>query len=428
MKNSGDRLAQRLQAALGADTLSADPHELALHRVAGTVPAMVCLPHSAEQIAAALRICAESDASVVPWGGGTAMAIGNSPRRLDLIISTIRMNRLIDHDHANLTATVQSGISLARLQTGIHAQKQFAPFDAPSPERSTIGGIVSANLNGPKRSSYGNVRDLVIGMKLVLGSGEQIKAGGKVVKNVAGYDLCKLFTGSLGTLGILTEATVRLAPLPEQSATGIARGGLAQTSQLARELTNSKMLPTAVFLSRSPTVGSWRLAVSFEGFGDPVSRQIRELDSLAKQNGMAIEPQRAECEQLVWREIGDLPLQADRLVYRVTVPRSSVESVLGAVQSLLIGAAEPVLSADVVLGTIWIVAPANRTSADHFAELISLARQHCGHAVLFAAPPELKHGVEVWGPSPSTIALMHDVKQRFDPHGILNPGRFIGGL
>jgi glycolate dehydrogenase FAD-binding subunit len=428
MKISGDMLAQRLQAALGADTLSADPHELALHCVAGTVPAMVCLPHSAEQIAAALRICAESDASVVPWGGGTAMAIGNSPRRLDLIISTIRMNRLIDHDHANLTATVQSGISLARLQTALHAQKQFAPLDAPSPERSTIGGIVSANLNGPKRSSYGNVRDLVIGMKLVLGSGEQIKAGGKVVKNVAGYDLCKLFTGSLGTLGILTEATVRLAPIPEQSATGIAHGGLARASQLARELTNSKMLPTAVFLSGSPTVGSWRLAVSFEGFGEPVSRQISELDSLAKQNGMAIEPQRAESEQLVWREIGDLPLQADRLVYRLTVPRSSVESVLGAVQSLLIGAAEPVLSADVVLGTIWIVAPANRTSADHFAELISLARQHYGHAVLFAAPPELKHGVEVWGPSPSTIALMRDIKQRFDPHGILNPGRFIGGL
>jgi len=319
-------------------------------------------------------------------------------------------------------------MTLGALQTALGLQQQFAPFDAPYPERSTVGGIVAANLNGPKRSSYGNVRDLVIGMKVVLGNGEQIKAGGKVVKNVAGYDLCKLFTGSLGSLGILTEATVRVAPIPEQSATGMARGNLAQASQLAHELTNSRLLPTAVFLRGTPPDQSWNLAVSFEGFGETVGRQIRELDTLAKQNGMVLEAHRAETEQRVWREIGDLPLQADRLVYRVTVPRSSVESVLGAVQSLLIGAAEPVLSADVVLGTIWIVAPANRTSADHFAELISLARQHYGHAVLFAAPPELKHGVEVWGPSPSTIALMRDIKQRFDPHGILNPGRFIGGL
>ena len=428
MKISCEQLTQRLQAALGADALSTEPHELALHRVAGKLPALICLPHSAEQIAAALRICAESEASVVPWGGGTAMAIGNPPRRPDLVISTIRMNRMIEHDHANLTVTVQSGISLARLQIALGAQKQFAPFDAPFPERSTIGGIVAANLNGPKRSSYGSVRDLVIGMKVVLGSGEQIKAGGKVVKNVAGYDLCKLFTGSLGSLGILTEVTVRAAPIPEECATGIARGTLAQAEQLARELTDSKLLPTAVFLRCSPTDQSWRLAVSFEGFGETVGRQISELDSLAKQNGMAIETHRAESEQRVWREIGDLPLKADRLIYRVTVPRSSVAPVLGALQSSLIGVAEPALSADVVMGTIWIVAPANRTSADHFAALISLARQHHGHAVMFAAPPELQHGVEVWGPSPGTIALMRDIKQRFDPHGILNPGRFVGGL
>lgn len=428
MKISCEQLAQRLQAALGADALSAEPHELALHRVAGTLPGLICLPHSAEQVAAALRICAESEASVAPWGGGTAMAIGNPPRRLDLVISTIRLNRLIEHDHANLTATVQSGISLARLQTALGTQRQFSPFHPPFPERSTIGGIVAANLNGPKRSSYGNVRDLVIGMKVVLGNGEQIKAGGKVVKNVAGYDLCKLFTGSLGSLGILTEATVRVAPIPEQSATGMARGTLAQASQLAHELTNSRLLPTAVFLRGTPPDQSWNLAVSFEGFGETVGRQIRELNTLAKQNGMVLEAHRAETEQRVWREIGDLPLQADRLIYRVTVPRSSVAPVLSAVRSSLIGAAEPALSADVATGTIWIIAPANKTSAGHFAELISLARQHHGHAVLFTAPPQLNHGVEVWGPAPPTIALMRDIKQRFDPHGILNPGRFIGGV
>jgi len=428
MKMSREQLTERLQAALGADALSAQPYELELHRVAGKLPALVCLPHSAEQVAAALRICAEADASVVPWGGGTAMAIGNPPLRLDLIISTIRMNRLLEHDHANLTVTVQSGITLDALQMALASQKQFVPFDAPSPERSTIGGIVAANLNGPKRSSYGSVRDLVIGMKVVLGSGEQIKAGGKVVKNVAGYDLCKLFTGSLGSLGILTEATVRVAPIPEESATGVARGTLAQAAQLASELTHSKLLPSAIVLGHDSMDQCWQLAVCFEGFGETVGRQTCELDSLAMRNGMAIETHRAETEQRIWREIGDLPLHAERLIYRVTVPRRSVAPVLGAVQSSLIGAAEPALSADVAMGTIWIVTPANKTSAGHFAELISLAQQHHGHAVMFAAPPELKLGIEVWGPSLPTLSLMRDIKQRFDPHGIINPGRFIGGL
>jgi glycolate oxidase FAD binding subunit len=173
---------------------------------------------------------------------------------------------------------------------------------------------------------------------------------------------------------------------------------------------------------------SWQLAVCFEGFGETVGRQTSELDSLAKRNDMAIETHRAETEQRVWRDIGDLPLKAERLIYRVTVPRSSVAPVLGAVQSLLVGAAEPALNADVAMGTIWIVMPANKTSVGHFAKLIQLAQQHHGHAVMFSAPPELKLGVEVWGPSPPTISLMRDIKQRFDPHGILNPGRFVGGL
>ncbi len=425
---SHEQLAERLQANLGADALSAQPRELALHSVAGKLPALVCLPRSAEQIAAALRICAEAEANVVPWGGGTAMAIGNPPLRLDLVISTIRMNRLIEHDHANLTVTAQSGITLNALQTSLRPQKQFVPFDPPFPERSTVGGIVAANLNGPKRSSYGSVRDLVIGMKVVLGTGEQIKAGGKVVKNVAGYDLCKLFTGSLGSLGILTELTLRVAPVPERSATGIALGTLAQAVQLASDLANSKLLPAAVFIRNDLAEQNWQLAACFEGFIETVTRQLRDLDAMAQHLGMGMASPRAENQQRVWQDIRDLPLQPDRLAYRVTVPRSSVAEMVGAVQSWRTGAQDPAISADVAMGTVWIVTPANKINAGHFAKLILLVQQHRGHAVMFAAPPELKLGVEVWGPSPPTLSLMREIKQRFDPHGILNPGRFIGGL
>jgi glycolate oxidase FAD binding subunit len=428
MKISREQLSERLQAALGADTLSAEPDRLAAHRVAGKLPALVGLPHSAEQIATALAVCAEAAASVVPWGGGTAMAIGNPPLRVDVVLSTNHLNRLIEHDHANLTVTVESGIALGALQSALAPQKQFVPFDPPFAECSTIGGIIAANLNGPRRMSLGSVRDLVIGMKVVLGSGEQIKAGGKVVKNVAGYDMCKLFTGSLGTLGIITEATLRLAPFPEESATAIARGGLAPLLKLARELSDALLLPAAVFLANGDEKQNWQLAVRFEGFGSTVARQLSDLDSLARRNGLEIETMRAEAERPVWRAIVDLPMQADRIIYRVTVPANSVAPVLSALEGSFLGAAAPVISADALMGTVWIATAASKAGASHFAGLISLAQQHQGHAVMFAAPPELKLGIEVWGPSPPTISLMRAIKQKFDPMGLLNPGRFVGGL
>ncbi len=202
-----DQLMQHLQSALGSDAVSSETDTLALHRIDGITPRLVTTPASAEQVGAVLSACSESQATVIPWGGGTAMALGNPPRRADVVIKLGKLNRVIEHDSANLTVTAQCGMTLNALHSSLAAQKQFVPIDAPFPACATLGGIVAANLNGPRRSFYGSVRDLVIGMKVVLASGEPIKAGGKVVKNVAGYDMCKLFVGSLGTLGIITEVT-----------------------------------------------------------------------------------------------------------------------------------------------------------------------------------------------------------------------------
>jgi len=428
MKITADQLTRQLESELGAAAVSAEPGALAAHAVDGKVPALVCAPAAPEQLAAALGICSEAEAAVIPWGGGTAMAIGNPPRRADVIVKTHQLDRIIDHDHANLTVTVQSGIALTTLQAALAPQKQFAPFDAPLPERSTLGGIVAANLNGPRRSSWGSVRDLVIGMKVVLASGEQIKAGGKVVKNVAGYDMCKLFTGSLGSLGIITELTVRVAPVPERSATGVAWGSFEQAEKLAGETTNSRLLPAAVFLRNNAVEQHWRLAVSFEGFTETVARQLRELNSLAQRLGMRSETLGADNQQPVWQELRDSPLAAGQLVFRMTVPRKSLAQLIRALEISPSGAPAPAIVADMAMGTIWIVGAANQTFAGDFSQLISLAQQQRGHAVMFASPAELKQGVEVWGPAPPALALMREIKQKFDPMGLLNPGRFIGGL
>ena len=428
MKITHEQLAQKLQAVLGTDAVNAEANFRASHIVDGVTPALVCAPQNAEQIAAILRIASEAEASVIPWGGGTAIALGNPPRQADVIVKTAALNRVIEHDHANLTATVQSGITLDALQKALAPQNQFAPFDPPMAERSTIGGIVAANLNGPRRASYGSVRDLIIGMKVALASGDQIKAGGKVVKNVAGYDMCKLFTGSLGTLGFITEVTLRVAPIAASNATIVAVGSLMQVRQLAKALAASKLLPTAVFLSNHYTEESWQLSVAFEGFESTVARQLSDVASMALGVSMNAEQFRAEKHHGVWQEISDFPLQPNRLIYRVIVPRASVMEIVNIAKSWRADGQNPVIVADIVMGTVWIAQKANLESAEEFPRLIASAQQLHGHAVMFAAPSELKLAIDVWGPAPLSFPLMREIKQQFDPKGILNPGRFIGGL
>ena len=423
MKLTAEQLAQRLASELGADAVSLDADLLSSHRVDGKQPALVCTPDR-ESASAALRLCAEADAAITPWGGGSAMALGNPPRQVDVVLDTGRLNRVIDHDPANLTVTVESGITLTGLQSSLSAQRQFVPVDPPFPERSTVGGIVAGNLNGPRRSYYGSVRDLVIGMKVSLISGERIKAGGKVVKNVAGYDMCKLFVGSLGTLGVITEVTLRLAPLPESSETALASGTLAQAQKFADELLHSPLLPAAVVLLQDQVPERWQIAARFEGFVDTISRCRRDFAALADRLGMHAEFFGGEDQNEFWQARQNVPLQSERLVFRITLPRAEVFDFIPSIKNWH-GAA---ISADAAIGTVWLACHANKANALRFTELAGMMDNCGGHVIIFAAPSELKHGLEVWGPSPPTLPLMRRIKHQFDPAGLLNPGRFVGSL
>ena len=428
MKLSAHQLAQALSASIGADRVTAEKNVLADHAIDGVAPALTCTPATVEQLAAAVKVCAAALATIAPWGGGTAMSLGNPPRSLDVVIRTVRLNQVIEHDPANLTVTVQSGITLNALQKVIAATQQFVPFDAPLPERSTIGGIVAANLNGPRRASYGSVRDLVIGMKVVLASGEIVKAGGKVVKNVAGYDMCKLFTGSLGTLAIIAEVTLRVAPIPPNSATVIAIGSRAQAADLAGRLAGTKLLPTSTFIFNAGAAAHWQLAVSFAGFAEAVTRQVNDLGEQAQRLGMTQEIVDGARTRQYWQAIADLPVSQDRLVYRVTVPRDAVMRTIATIADWIKGEPAQTICADMAMATVWIVLPANQSALDLFPRLITLTLQQRGHAVIFTAPAQLKQATDVWGPATPAHALMGKIKQEFDPAGLLNPGRFVGGL
>lgn len=435
MKVSSDRVAQLFEAELGAGNVTGEPALLAAHKVDGRAPLLVCFPSTADQIAAALRVCSDASATVTPWGGGTAMGMGNAPRQVDVVIGLERLNLLVEHDQANLTATIQSGCRLAALQEILARQNQFLPFDPPAQARATVGGVVAANLNGPRRSHYGSVRDLVIGTKVVLASGEQVKAGGKVVKNVAGYDMCKLFVGSLGTLGIIAEVTVRMAPIPETTATLISKGTLPKVLELTSELSRSKLLPSAVFLlspepSKAEEMGQshWRVAVWCEGFEESVARHLHDAEEMATRIGLTTETLQASDHSEFWNEVGDFPIQAGRLVYRVAVPRASVAAVIQVVQDGTAAGFRAEMVSDVAMGVAWISTGASNEAIQWFTRLCAAARACGGHALIFGAPPDLKRDIDVWGPTPLAFSLMREIKQQFDPKNLLNPGRFVGGL
>jgi glycolate oxidase FAD binding subunit len=424
MLTTVDQLMHRLQSSLGPGAVTIAAEALASHPIDGIIPQLVATPESNEQIGASLRLCSEARATVAPWGGGTAMAIGNPPRQVDVVMKLDRLNRVIEHDAANLTVSAQGGMTLNTLQSALRSEKQFVPIDAPFPDRSTLGGIVAGNLNGPRRSSCGSVRDLVIGMKVILAGGEVIKAGGKVVKNVAGYDMCKLFVGSLGTLGIIAEATIRVAPIAESAATFVARGTFEQVHRLTDELAGSQLLPAAAFLARESTADDWRLAVGCEGFGETVDRHIRDLTAIATRAALQAQVFRAEAHGNLWAKLRDFPLERDCVVYRITLPRAAIFEFIEQIKDWNLRE----ILADTSMGSVWLAFPAHQASIARFSEIEKLARQRRGHAVLFSAPAGLKTGVNVWGPSPPTLSLMREIKRQFDPHEILNPGRFLAGI
>ncbi len=435
MKVAIDQLAAKLEAALGSGAVESSSRTLASYNVDGKIPSILLTPHDPEQVSAALRICAEAEASVTPWGGGTAMGLGNIPRQADVILGLERLDGLIEHDDANLTASVQAGLKVATLQKILAQRHQFLTMDPPNPGLATLGGTVAANINGARRMLYGGVRDLVIGMKMVLANGQQIKAGGRVVKNVAGYDMCKLFVGSLGTLGVITEVTFKLAPIPESAATLVASGPLAQALRLVDELSQSTLLPAAIailssdlFKATSTAPEMPAVAVWAEGFEEAVARHLRELQELAGGIGLTAEILRGETHQRLWEHLRDFGANGKDIVYRITIPSASVAEVVEKIDKWIAADRPARYIAHAGCGTVWCSLDAVPPNAEWFSTLSALAQEQRGHVVMVAAPPAFKEGIDVWGPPPLSLAIMREIKHQFDPQGILNPGRFITRL
>ncbi len=391
--------------------------------VDGATPSFVAEPGSVEEIAGLLKLASGAGLAVAPRGGGTKMHLGNPPRNLDLIVSTARMNGVLEHAAPDQVLRVQAGIGLEGLQERLSASNQMLAIDPPE-RGATVGGVVATNASGPLRLRYGTIRDLIIGITVVLPDGTVAKAGGKVVKNVAGYDLGKLFTGSLGTLGIIAEANFRLHPIPEVAKTVVVELESQQgAAEAAQAIMHSQIVPSAVELRWGPS--GKRLAVLVESIPGGIGAKAETAAFLLKPFGeVHTEDGRAEILRLP--EAGE-----NETIVKITAPPAELAGVLESVSRaaerrglevrMWGHAASGVTFAGLSGGGVEAL-------ADFVGEMREIRARRGGSVTLQRASVELKRRAGAWGYGGDALGLMRRVKEKFDPSGTMNPGRFVGGI
>jgi glycolate oxidase FAD binding subunit len=411
----------------------------------GRTPEAVAVPGSKEEVAAVLLAAAEAGISVVPWGGGTRMGIGAPPARLGVVLVLKRLNRLLEHEPGDLTATVEAGITLDALQSELGKRGQWLSLDPAQADKATLGGVLSSNDAGPRRHLYGSCRDLLIGLTVITASGATVKGGGKVVKNVAGYDLPKLFIGAFGTLGVIVEATVKLRPRPDADRLVIVRfGHLKEAGAAARAVMSSDLLPSALDLVDAEACkslgqpGEAALLIGVDGIPEQVEWQCAEVERLLRPQGLVdARVLDGEARDATWRARGGLGHGAfpeTAAVMRWSVLPAQVADVMeqgaGVAQRAGLGAA---LAAHAGVGVVEaVLAGGGRADAAAIGGVLSewraLVHATGGQALVESAPLAVKEEVAVWDDPGPSLRIMRRIKSQLDPNGLLNPGRFVGGI
>jgi len=384
-------------------------------------------PLTAAELCTLVRAAAAEGRAVYPRGGGTLFDLGPPPARPGYVVHMTGLHQVIDYPARDMTVTVQAGITIARLAEVLGGEGQRLPVDVPRPDQATLGGAVAANVSGPRRYGFGTLRDYVIGISVVNDLGEEVKAGGRVVKNVAGYDLCKLFTGSFGTLGIITQLTLKVRPIPEASTLLKLPCPVERLGPVLDALSGSETRPVCLSaLAEGDQDGC--VYIGFEESAETVAWQVRQLESeLAKaglgrpehRDGAAAEPH--------WRRLTDFPLDPPGdVVFKANVlPRDVAAFCQQArpyVARLLAHAGN-----GIVFGRLRD--PVTRDDAASAIDgLRARAVASQGNLVLLRCPLEWRARLKPWGEPRSDWALMQAVKHQLDPAGIFNPGVFVGGI
>ena len=410
---------QRLLSIVGATNISTGKF----------APAVLVTPESVEQVCEVMQLAASEQWTVLPAGAATWIDAGNDLEPINIVVSTQKLTRIIEHEPADLIAIAEAGVTLRALNEELRRNGQWLPVDPPDDGTATIGGIAGTGLGGAQQFGYGAPRRHVIGMKVVRADGSLIKMGGRVVKNVAGYDLCKLFTGSYGTLGVLVEVNFKLRPVPLETVTIVAAGNRENLLECGRQVIASRLFPVAVELL-SPGPGAalaftersdYVLLIKFDGSKNGVGYQAKTASAIigaSPNSGVEV----VENDDSVWHSLASMPLKRhEDTILRISVKPADLEPLISEMET-------EKLEFQISIGTgcIRVFSPSGQP-----VDIVSLRRaaQHAGGSLIIEnAPAEVKQQYDAWGELGNTKTLMEGIKQQLDPDHILSPGRFSANI
>ncbi|MBI4480484.1 MAG: FAD-binding oxidoreductase [Acidobacteria bacterium] len=444
-----------LEQILGPQNVRFDPDAIRQRAWAGVPPRAIATPNSREQVCELLRMANADRLKVIPFGHGTKLLLGGVPQPVDFAISLERLNKICDYPANDLTISVEAGVPIRELESTLAGKGQMLPLDVPFAGQATVGGTIATNMNGPRRLGYGAWRDILLGVQFATADGKLAKGGGKVVKNVAGYDTPKLMIGALGSLGILLEFTFKVFPKPPASTT-IAlhfRSG-ESVSRAALRIVHSPLLPQALELMDAPAgalanqpelqLARFTLLAGVAGLEEVLTRFEHGLPALVRADGLEhFEILRGKREAEVWNAVQELTpefLSAHPrgIVVKASLPLSRLGDFICDARTTAeeYGLSQATLArtgSGIVYAYLW---PKSREPEDSIGELlrqaaermIREAEQGGGRAIVEWCPAELKNKINLWGTLGDDFASMRQLKAALDPQGTLSPGRFYGGI
>ncbi len=427
MDHNSSAIAQALDSLIQSDQIHYHPQ----WQPSPQLPEKpLILPQTEDTLAKVCSIAQQQQWSIFPCGQGSKATWGGLPSKIDVYLSTRPLNQVIDHAIGDLTITVQSGITLADLQQQLQPHNQFLPLDPAYPDRATLGGIVATADAGSWRERYGGVRDLLIGLSFVRTDGEIAKAGGRVVKNVAGYDLMKLFTGSYGTLGIITQLTFRTYPLPPASGTIAFTGDTEKIAQMAQALRNSSFTPTrADFLSVSVVKNlnlgeGCGLIIQFETIPESIAKQIEELSTIGKSLNLTMTRFEDNNEKSLWDQLKSLTSVCPNdsgITCKIGLLPSAIAHFLSQLPADHYG----IIHNKSGLGKLVLTSDQD---ISHLKEMRNLCQDNQGFLTILEASNTVKTEIDPWGYTGNALTMMKKIKQQFDPNNQFSPNRFVGGI
>ncbi len=443
-------MIDQLKNIVGENAIYTSGDEISKYVVAGKLPSILVFPTTVEQISKIMKLARREKKKLAIFGNNNLGNFGARIESFDLGISLNRMNKILSHEVADLTVTVEAGMNLAALQQSLKSKKQFLPLDPVNAENRTLGGIVSANSSGPLRLRYGVCRDLVLGMKIIQPDGTVIRTGGKTVKNVAGYDLSKLFIGSMGTLGAIAEITFKLFPVPADSQTiCVGFDSFERIPGFAQEISSSKLVinrceyfnhvfANGHFKDRKEFSSPHILCLNVQGHSAMVATTVQKLQAMAHDAGAnAIQSFRGKDESKFWDQINQADCQDTCLHIQIAVPRSRFGDVVTSAEKVSAAQKFPAAiqshAGNGIVNLFWNGAiDESQDKLEKWRSTIKalrlIAEGYEGSLNVYCAPIALRSPELIWGEVKKSFSFMKSIKSKYDVHQVIAGGRFVGGL